>query len=282
MSYNPPNNTLARYTSPQFKKPITYRIFNSDDKHDFPLSEEKLSIIKTGGNLGFAGGNNVGIRFALSQGDCDYLWLLNNDTVVAPEALSHLVKRAIFDSDIGIVGGTICYYHQPEIVQALGGARFNKYLALSHLFGITRRLTDISENEISNVEHRLDWISGACMLMPIQFVQAVGILEERYFLYFEELDWALRAKGKFKLAFAPKAMIYHKHGGTTNESKQSDVSVYFRCRSRLKLYRKLLPQYLIFCLVATLKDALLCIKKGKYSLLKLIWRAVNDEFSLVR
>ena len=280
--YQAPDNLLSKYTTPPLLNSITCQVIDADSINDCRVSHEELVLINTGGNLGFAGGNNVGIRFALSQRDCDYIWLLNNDTVVVPETLDYLVERATNDNEIGMVGATIHYYHQPDIIQALGGARFNKYLAMSYLFGITSKFDEIKEDEISGVEPQIDWVSGACMLMPIQFIKEVGFMDERYFLYFEELDWALRAKGKFKLAFAPKAKIFHKHGSTTNENKQSDVSVYFRCRSRLKLYRKLLPRYLFFCLVATLKDALFCIKKGKFSLLKPMWRAVSDEFNLGR
>ena len=87
----------------------------------------QLVLIQTGGNLGFAGGNNVGIRFALSQADCEYLWLLNNDTVVAPDALSHLVARMKEDQNIGVCGSTILEYHKPEIVQALAGATYSRW-----------------------------------------------------------------------------------------------------------------------------------------------------------
>lgn len=277
-SYQPPNNTLAQFTTPPCAKPIKYRLFDSNWEHGFPLTQEKLVIINTGENLGFAGGNNVGIRFAIDQGNASYIWLLNNDTIVVQDTLEHLIERVRNNSEIGMVGATICYYHQPEIIQALGGARFNKYLAMSHLFGIKRRLNEIKEDEISSVESQLNWISGACMLMPIQFIKEIGPMEERYFLYFEELDWALRSTKKYKLAYAPKAKIYHKHGGTTHEGKQSNLSVYFKCRSRLKMYKKLLPEYTLFCLVATFKDLFLCIKNGKYSLIKPIWQAFSDEY----
>lgn len=275
--YLPPENDLRLLTEPAVAKPIQYRVLRAGRGKCFPRCREQLVMIQTGGNLGFAGGNNVGIRFAIEQGDCDFIWFLNNDTVVSPDTLDLLVERALDDSSVGMVGATICYYNDPHMLQAFGGATFRKFRARSGLIGIGCRLSEMGGTDPRWVESRLDWVSGASMLVSARFIDVVGLMDERYFLYFEELDWALRAKGHFRTAYAPKALLYHKHGSSTKEGSRSDTAVYFRCRSRLKLYRKLLPPYLPFCLIATVKDAALHAVKGRLSALKPMWRAVMDE-----
>src|SRR5690606_5006085 len=89
-------------------------------EHDIPLV-----LVRTGANLGFAGGNNVGLGYALARPDVDAVWLLNNDTVVHPEAARALIEIMARDPGIGICGSTLLYYDRPELVQALGGARYN-------------------------------------------------------------------------------------------------------------------------------------------------------------
>jgi GT2 family glycosyltransferase len=276
-AYIPPPNELKKFTDPPLLKPISYRFLTGNKVPDAPCCTEPLILIQTGGNLGFAGGNNVGIRFALRQGDCYFIWLLNNDTIVGPDTLDHLVNRIRCDETVGMVGASICYYDRPDMLQALGGAKFNKYKGRSKFIGVGRRLSDIADDEAAGVEYQLDWVSGASMLLSMQFIRSIGLMDESYFLYFEELDWALRAGGRFRMAYAPKALVYHKHGSSTKEGAQSDTAIYYRYRSRLKLYRKLLPLYVPFCLVSILTEALVKIIKRNTLVLRPMWRAVTDE-----
>ena len=168
-AYLPPANKLKMFTDPSVVKPVGYRLLSGNEVPDVPLCTEPLIIIQTGGNLGFAGGNNVGIRFALHQGDCDFIWLLNNDTIVNPDALGHLVERALLDESIGMVGATICYYDNPDTLQTLGGARFSKYKGRSNFIGNGHKLSDIGDDMVADVEQLLDWVSGASMFLPTRF-----------------------------------------------------------------------------------------------------------------
>jgi GT2 family glycosyltransferase len=279
-AYWPPNTPMGRFTDPPIAKPLEYRLIEPDDRQEFPQCFERLVILPTGENLGFAGGNNVGIQFALRQGDCDFLWLLNNDTVVDPEALDHLIERARGDGCVGMVGATIRYYDCSGTVQALGGARFSKFWARSSFLGNGRPISDFDEAAIRRVEDELDWICGASLFLPKRFLENVGMMEERYFLYYEELDWAFRAKGRFRLGYSPKALVYHKHGVTTKEKWQSSESSYFMYRSRLKFYRKFLPSYLFFCLLATVIEAMVQTRKGNIRVLRPMWRSFADEFGM--
>jgi len=113
--------------------------------------EKGMVLVHTGGNLGFAGGNNVGLRYALAKGEYEYVWLLNNDTVVMPDALKHMVNRMIEDPKAGMCGSTLLYYYDPEVVQALGGAKYNKWFATSlHLGNCTLRAQTVIEKRLKS------------------------------------------------------------------------------------------------------------------------------------
>lgn len=162
-----------------------------------------IALLETGTNLGFAGGNNIGIRHACSQG-VDYLWLLNNDTQPSPEALSALVAKALTDQQIGAVA-SICYYaERPDTVQVWAGARANLWI------GYVRNTT---------VPHTDDWfhsIYGASMLLSRAAMDDVGLLDEGFFLYWEETEFCLRLRKKgWRLAAAPDSRVLHKVNAST-------------------------------------------------------------------
>jgi GT2 family glycosyltransferase len=219
-------------------KPVDYSVL--DAKAGFAYSEaylkKQLIIINTGANLGFAGGNNVGIRFAQSQGNGDYFWLLNNDTVIAKDSLSQLIKVVESDKNIGICGSKLMYYHDPNQLQALGGS-YNKYL------GTTKFI--LTEHDLAG----MDYVVGASMLVSKDFLDKVGLMNEEYFLYYEEMDWATRGKNKFTLACALKSLVYHKEGATIggsnrNINQKSYTADYYMVRSRLLFARKYYKRYL--------------------------------------
>jgi GT2 family glycosyltransferase len=170
------------------------------------------------------------------------VWLLNNDTVVAGDAMAALVARSRADPRVGICGSTVLYYHAPATVQALGGA------ALDRWFGVTRHLGDgerFAPSASREVESSMDYVLGASMLVTRTFVETIGPMSEDYFLYYEELDWAMRARGRFTLAYAPDSLVWHKEGATIGSSaapdRRSAVSDYYGARSRLVFMRRYFP-----------------------------------------
>jgi GT2 family glycosyltransferase len=120
---------LRRLTRPPVRKPLESVVLRNSDIDQWKDRHPKLVLLETGANLGFAGGNNVGLSYALSRGDFHYIWLLNNDTVVEPDSLAALVARASSSDTIGICGSKILYYDSPNTVQALGGSVFNRWFA---------------------------------------------------------------------------------------------------------------------------------------------------------
>lgn len=237
--------------------------------------DARLILIRTGTNLGFAGGNNVGLRYALARHDFEYVWLLNNDTVVRPDSLGKLVERMSEKSDAGMCGGTLLYYHEPGKVQALGGARYNKWLGSARSLGFLQSAG--SPVDPSRVERRMDYVSGACMLVSREFLRDVGLMSEEYFLYFEELDWAVRGRSRYTLAYAPDCVVYHKEGRATggnsyragDKSRRSD---YFSIRNRLAVTRKFYPYALPTVYLSLLGVAFNRIRRRQWDRLGMIFK----------
>jgi GT2 family glycosyltransferase len=215
----PSSPVLQKLVSPVLAKPIGVVHFPRGLAGAGGITETgaNLALIQTGDNLGFAGGCNVGIRYALAQGDLDYVWLLNNDTIVTPHSLKSLVSRAKADPKIGICGSTLLGLRFPTKIQALGGACFRPSKGSTEPFG-AGEVWPKNDLDVHTIETKMDYVVGASMLVSRAFLDTVGLLSEDYFLYFEELDWVSRAKGKFLLGYAPESIVYHIEGASTGKS----------------------------------------------------------------
>ena len=246
-----------------------------------------LVIIRNPTNLGFAGGNNVGMRYALARGDCAYVWLLNNDTVVEPDALTCLVKRMEQKPSAGMCGSTIRLYHEPEKIQALGGGYYCRWLGLPWHYG--RFSCQEKKIDPKQAEKRMNYVEGASMLVSRQFLEQVGLMCEDYFLYFEEVDWALRAKGRFLLTYAPNSIVYHKIGASIGTSSspvaKSYTCDYFNIRNRIFFTRRFFPIALPIIYLVLVGSILLRLLLGKWDratmILKLLFGYTERQYETV-
>lgn len=226
---------LQSLVEPAVVKPIAMRELS---RFEAESGEERppvpLTLIQNGANLGFAGGCNVGVRFALAQGS-DFVWLLNNDTLATQDSLQFLVDQIQSHPDIGICGSTLLSLGRPSDVLALGGGR------LRHITGTTRhvgagRIWPLPPQETEALERQqMDYVVGASMLVSRAFLETVGLMDEGYFLYYEEIDWATRRPSDIRLGYAPKSVIYHREGGTTGGLIRSH---YFRSLIRFTWLHK--------------------------------------------
>lgn len=194
-----------------------------------------VALIQTGANLGYAGGMNVGMRYAMADAGMTHCWVLNNDTEVHPDALGHLLTRSAVMPQPGICGATLLLHHKRDTVQALGGASYQAWRARSAALGIGLRANEIP-TDAADIEARMAYVNGAAMLVRRKFLEQVGLMDERYFLYSEEHDWACRGQqAGFTLGWAPKAWVFHKHGATigTASSGGTPLSLFFLFRSKL-------------------------------------------------
>ena len=230
---------------------LTPEHLTSQETWKFP---GRLFLVDGQRDLGFAWGTNLGIAFALRNPATRYVWVLNNDTIVARNCLSQMVGRMKRDSAASMCGSRILFYYRPDLVQAYGGARFYSWIGESRMIGLGKNASDTVN--IAEVERDLDHLLGASMLVSRPFLEKVGLMEESYFLYYEEMDWVLRAKGGCKLVYAHDALVYHKVGssiGTShNVATGSAVSAYFLTASRLRFtkrfYPMAIPTTVAFCM----------------------------------
>jgi len=208
------------------------------ERGGLPEKEYPLVFIQTGKNLGYAGGNNVALRYVLARGEAEYVWLLNNDTVVDREALAELVKLAGTDENIGMVGSKILYHDRPDILQTAGGSRIVPWAGNAAIIA-GNQLDDGSWDE----SFEPDYLNGASLLVSTETIKAIGLMEEKYFLYWEDAEWGARAKGMgYRLLYCPGSRIWHKEGGSTgNLNYKSD---YYWVRNGLYFSRKFYPYFL--------------------------------------
>jgi hypothetical protein len=233
-----------------------------------------IRILETGGNRGFAGGVNVGLRAALADPDMQYVWILNNDTQVHPAALNALLEKTAVEPEIGICGSTLLYLDAPEKIQAVGGL-YNSWLGTTrHYLG---HETYSAERCRAFDETTLDYVVGAAMFVPRTVLETVGLMDEHYFLYYEEIDWACQMRYKrpdLHLAYAPDSIVYHAEGASTgsndrNGKRYAYASDFYMLTSRLKCTRKNFPERLWSVRLSMLLVMLNRMRRGNWAAARL-------------
>jgi len=246
IEFTPPEQ-LQQFVQPAIDKPIETEVINATVlSESLPQTDAPLILLQSNKNRGFAGGNNLALKWINGQKDGDYIWVLNNDTVVTPTALSALVNHfESSDNQLGMLGSKLRYYHFPEKLQAVGGQL--------HLW--TASLKQLGDGEIDTGQYdqstpALDYVIGAAMFISHKTLAKVGLLSEDYFLYFEELDWCTRIKRSgMRLGFEPNSVVYHKQGAITQSSgEQKHLHLrfmFFKFRNTLLFYKKFFPGLMV-------------------------------------
>jgi GT2 family glycosyltransferase len=195
-------------------------------RKEFPI----VKVIETGANLGFTGGNNVGIDYALDNG-ADYIMLLNNDTVVAPDMIDVLVDAMQQDPSIAVTGPTIYYFDYPDVVWSSGGSIDWKH-GLTTMMGINEE----DKGQFGQVPRLVDFVTGCALLARRDVWEQVGLLSDEFFMYYEETEWCVRvARAGFKIAHVPAAMMWHK---ISAEARATPHVYYYMTRNRLLFLRR--------------------------------------------
>lgn len=225
---------------------------------------KKLIIVQSRVNRGFAAANNIALRYILRQNDFIFAWLLNNDTVIERNTLSSMVHCANENSRCGITGSKILLYDQPDHLQAVGG-KYNQWFGKVKEIGFREKDT----GQWNMKTPSMDYVIGASMLVKKEFIEDVGLMQEDYFLYYEELDWAVRGGRKgWKLGFCPKARVYHKMGASINKETKTGsslISDFYSVRNRVLITRKYFPYALITLYPSFLKFIINRIKLKQFS-----------------
>jgi len=192
-------------------------------KDKFP----QVKIIVSKENKGFAGGNNLGIKEAKG----DYLLFINNDTEVEPNFLEPLVKRMQYDCNIGMLSPKIIFFQDKKTIQYAGYTNLHPITLRNKTIGLFEEdkghLNDACETAFAH---------GAAMMVPKKVIDKVGTMEESFFLYYEEFEWAFRIKKSgFSIWYEPNSVVYHKESVSTG--KNSPLKTYYLNRNRLKLLK---------------------------------------------
>lgn len=272
-------NQLKKLLFPPVPKPVRYKIYdeldidknlNADDD-DIPLT-----IIRNRRNYGFAGGNNVGLRFVLARNDFDYVWLLNNDTVIEKESLRHMVEFMKQNPKTGAIGSKILNYSKPGIIQTKAGGKFIEY------FGYVKQIEwGKKDCEPGMRKYRVDYITGASILLIRQALQTVGLITEDYFMYAEDIDWCIRIRQNgFKLDYCPDSLIWHKEGGTAGY--RSPLAEYYSSRNILflinRFYKKsIISAFLVSLIVKVLNRIIRGQVKNLIYILRAYWDFLNGK-----
>jgi GT2 family glycosyltransferase len=276
---------LQRYVAPPVPKPIPWSVVQGGSvrqPRDWPkaveLDDRVLTIIETGANLGYAGGNNVGVQHSLAHG-AHYVWILNNDTVAHCRAPSEMVLRMNLDRTIGLCGCTLLKYGEPHSVQVAAGAHYDHRTSRHKVAG--RGMLSTEHLNPDEVEKSLSYISGASVLASRSWIEDVGLMDERYFLYFEELDWAIRGhRLGYHLGYARNSFVYHKEGESTGwrggDRNPTPYAQFFATRSMLAMTARFYSHWLPMMIARVIGTALKHLLLGNSRIARAILFAVFD------
>jgi GT2 family glycosyltransferase len=270
------HDTVQRWSDQPCPPPVSHHVIDRPNTVLAHTRSCRVTIIRSGSNLGFAGGCNTAVR-AAGPHNYDFFWFLNNDAVVARDALAALVRRAGADPRPGITGSTIRYYSASNIVQAMGGAHMDVTRGTSRHIGAGTSIGDIPANAAA-IEREMDYVMGASMLVSREFIGEIGMMQEDYFLYFEEIDWALRARGRFGLAYAPHSHVFHKVQASSN--KAVGFSTWFYYRNRIRFAGRFYPQHLGKTKRGMLVEMLRHAARGRWTHVRPIAATLRDAGQL--
>jgi GT2 family glycosyltransferase len=243
-------------------KPIEIIQYNGKNTEIAKFSNHKkqLIIIENKKNYGFAKGNNIGIRYALKNLNPDYILLLNNDTVVDKDFLKKLIQDGEKDNKVGILGPKMYYYDNPDVIWCIGGKIDWKLARGLHV--------GINETDIGQYDEKMnfDYINGSAILIKRKVLEEIGLLDEKFFLYFEETDLALRtSKKEYTNTYIPNAKIWHKVSKSGGGIKK-EIGLYYITRNRWIFMRKWAKgiDFFIFVIIQLLSAVIIPIFLSVY------------------
>lgn len=245
----------------------------SPDEEVRPIEEQfpNVQIIRSPENLGFAGGNNLGIAVAKGK----YLLFLNNDTEVAPNFLEPLVTLFESNPDVGIASPKIIFYGTDEIIQYAGCGGINPWTGRSVTVGLMEK--DEGQHDVS---FPTALIHGAAMMVPMTVIKKVGLMPELYFLYYEELDWCEMIKrAGYRSYYVAEGKVYHKESASVGQG--SVMRTYYMYRNRLLFIRRnskgmqFWSGLLFFLFIALPKQGLVFGIRLEQKYMQALWRGLR-------
>lgn len=248
---------------------------NASSENPVPSWEKKypgVKFIRSEQNLGFAGGNNLGVEVATG----DYLFFVNNDTIFTENLIQTLVQTLEQHPQVGMVSPKILYYDQPDMLQYAGYTDINYFTARNACIG----QYETDNGQYDQLEGATGFAHGAAMMVKREAINKAGRMAENFFLYYEELDWCSRIKrAGYEIWVNMKACIYHRE--SISVGKQSALKEYFMNRNRILFIRRNAPWwkaivfYVYFLLVVTPRNMAAYLKNGNKDFIRQLWRAIG-------
>ncbi len=241
-----------------------------------PVTEWKekypnVAFIRSDINLGFAGGNNVGIKAAKG----DYLFFVNNDTEFTTGLVETLVKTLDDETKVGIVSPKIRYFDQKDMLQYAGYTDMNYYTCRNNCIGQFEN----DNGQYDKVTGKTGFAHGAAMMIKREAVDKAGLMPENFFLYYEEMDWCDHIKrAGYEVWVNMQALIYHKE--SVSVGRKSALKEYFMNRNRILFIRRnanfsqRLFFYFFFILVVTPRNIITYLKDGDTNFIKMLFKAI--------
>lgn len=250
--------SLKKITYPNYD---TIVVDNDSAGDDVKVLREKygnyLHIVENDKNYGFAGGNNIGMRYALTNSNPDYLLLLNNDTIVDPEFVTEMVKVTESDPAIGAAVAKIYLYHKPNRFEAVG-SKINMWRGQCFRIGWMRKDTEQYEKL-----RELDAAAANSLLITKGVIQNVGFFDESYFIYLDDADYCVRVRrAGYKIVYVPKAKIWHKVGASAR--RVTGLPYYYLARNNFRFMRQHATKWQYRCFLAYFLVCHLWLMTGAY------------------
>ncbi len=252
--------SLRHITYPNIEIIVVDNASPKDDPAIIKQSYPEIIFIQSEKNLGFAGGNNIGIK----QSKGKYVLLLNNDTEVGPGFLEPLVAKFESNPKIGAVSPKIKFFFQPDTIQFSGQAPINHYTMRSHGYGY-----GVKDEGQFDKDATTSFVHGAAMMVSREVLKKVGLMAEIYFLYYEELDWGARIRAAgYELWYVHNSTVMHKESISTG--RLSPFKTYYMNRARVLYLRRnvhglsFMVAFLYQTFVAVPKNAITFLLKGQH------------------
>jgi GT2 family glycosyltransferase len=241
-----------------------------DPSQTITTSFPEVKYIRSEINLGFAGGNNLGIKHSTG----DYIMFLNNDTEVDPSFLEPLVELFETNPDAGLASSKILYFNSGGVIQYAGSTCINPFTGRNKRIGFMEK-----DHGQYNSIRETDLGHGAAMMVPRKVIDKIGVMPEFFFLYYEEVDWCESIKrAGYKIYFVPQSQVYHKE--SMSVGKNSTLRTYYLTRNRLLFMRRNTTGYvklfwiIFFVMVSLPKNTLQFIVKREINHGKAFWKAL--------
>jgi GT2 family glycosyltransferase len=269
--------SLKKLSYPNFEIIVIDNASAEDSTHQITSEFPSVRFYRTTKNLGFSGGNNLGMKLALG----DYFFIVNNDTeIVDANLIEKLIEPMQNDPSIGMTSPKIRYFDHPEVIQFAGYNKINSF---------TGRNSQVGDHKIDRGQYNIsgftNYANGAAMMVKREVAHNVGVFTDHFFLMYEELDWSAQTiKYGYKIYYQAEVYLLHKE--SMSVGKTSPLKVYYNNRNRVMFMRRNTNSFELACFLMYLvfltipKNIVTFFVKGQFEHLKafckaMIWNIQN-------